>query len=276
LGVGVASVFTRSPALLAMSAATLQESSRGRCVLGLGASSARVVERWMGQERQRPLTRVRETVVAVRQALSGEPTAFAGSTVRTERFRLAIGPVHVPIMLGTVGPRMFRLAGELADGAITIFATAQALPELLLDLRQGADTAGRRRDEVEVVARVTVAVDEDSPELRASLRQWIAAYLSAPEYERLVRRQGFAAEADAITAAWGRHDPGRAAACVSDGLLEALVALGDSATVAERLRSYGAAGATVVVSPVASATDPAIRVRRLRRSLIDLAAAFGA
>jgi probable F420-dependent oxidoreductase len=277
LGIGVASVYTRTPALLAMSAATVQESSRGRFVLGLGASSERLVESWMGQERRLPLTRVRETVAAIRQALSGEPTDFQGTTLSTRRFRLATGPSHVPIMLGTLGPRMFRLAGEIADGAITIFATAEALPELLGDLRESAVANKRSPADIEVVVRVTVGLNEDTPELRMSLRQWVASYLSAPEYDRLVRRQGFVEEADAVSDAWGRRDAVRAAACVSDALLESLVALGDIDHVTDRLRHYEAAGATtIVISPVTSVTGPADRARRLRQSLLELATEFGA
>ena len=113
LGLALAPAFTRPPALLAMTAASMQRVSGGRFVLGIGSSSPAIVDRWMGLEYERPLTRVRETVTVLRQIFTGDKVTYAGRTLRVEDFRLEAGPTWMPILIGALGPKMYRLAGSL-------------------------------------------------------------------------------------------------------------------------------------------------------------------
>ncbi|HVW46348.1 MAG TPA: LLM class F420-dependent oxidoreductase [Solirubrobacterales bacterium] len=266
LGLSLAPVFTRPAALLAMSAATLQTIAEGRFVLGLGSSSPAIVERWMGGTYERPLTRVRETVEAVRAMLSGEKVTIEGETIRSHDFRLGLGPTWVPIYIGALGPKMSRLAGEIADGILLSFATAEGAPILLDDFRAGARAAGRDPADLGVQCRVTVSADPDGPELQTMLRRFIVGYGTVPAYNAHLARQGFPAEAAAMAAAWAEGRRADALEAVSENLLRSLIPSGSPAECLERLGAYAAAGIdTVTIEPVSAAPDPAERRTRVRR-----------
>src|SRR4051794_38885716 len=124
LGVGLVPVFTRPPALVAMSAAGIQNLSGGRFVLGIGASSPVIVGQWMGVPFERPVDRVEEYVALLRDMLAGRKVAHDGGTVSSHGFRLQIGvDAPVPIHVGALGPRMCRLAGRVADGVLFFLMT---------------------------------------------------------------------------------------------------------------------------------------------------------
>jgi probable F420-dependent oxidoreductase len=276
LGVALVPAFSRPAALLAMSAATLQTISDGRFVLGLGASSPTIVGRWMGMDYARPRTRVRDTVDAVRALLTGEKVSFEGRDIHTHDFRLGLGPTWVPIYIGALGPRMYRLAGELADGVLMSFACAEGVPALLDDFRAGAQAAGRDPDELDVWCRVMVAADEEGPELRAMLRRFVAGYGTVAAYNELLARQGFPEEARAMAAAWADGRRSDAVDAVGDELLDSLVATGSVARCVERLRAYADAGVrTLTIEPVSAVLDPAERLRRVRTTVEAIGLALG-
>ncbi|WP_354699693.1 Putative coenzyme F420-dependent oxidoreductase [Paraconexibacter sp. AEG42_29] len=262
LGISLVPVFTRPPALLAMSSASLHHLSGGRFVLGLGSSSPNVVDRWMGGEHSRPLTRVRETVEAVRLALSGDKAAYRGTTLRMDDFRLGLPGAQVPIQLGALGPRMYRQAGAIGDGVITVFNTAAATPALLEDFYAGAAEAGRDPSTLDVVSKLFVAVDEDLDDLRPMLQRFLTGYGTVPAYNALLRRQGFAAEASAMADAWADGRRADAMAAVTDELLRALIVCGSAAECAEQLGGFVEAGVrTLLVAPITAATGDERRAR---------------
>jgi probable F420-dependent oxidoreductase len=268
LGISVVPAFTRPPALLAMTCAALQELAEGRFVLGLGPSSPNVVGRWMGGDYALPLTRVRETVEALRLALTGEKASYSGRTVRMEDFRLALPPAHVPVMLGALGPRMRRLAGEIGDGIVMVFTTPEGTPALLEPVVDGARACGRDPGALDVVAKLFVAVDEDDADLRALLRRLVTGYGTVPAYNRMLASEGFDREARAMAEAWANGDRRGALAAASDELLERLFIFGDEAACLRRLREHADAGArTLLIAPVTAARDPAERRARVRRTI---------
>jgi probable F420-dependent oxidoreductase len=268
LGLALAPAFTRPPALLAMSAAALQEISGGRFVLGVGASSPAIVGSWMGTPYDRPRTRVRETVEALQLILSGEKTTYAGETLEVHGFRLGTGASWVPIQIGALGPRMFELAGELGDGVLISLGAAHAIPRLLERFHAGARVAGRDPAGLEVWCRVLVAADEEGPEVEAMLRRFLVGYGTVPAYNAHLARQGYAEEAAAMVAAWTGGRRADATAAVSDRLLRGLVAFGSAQACVEHLRAYRQAGVTtLVIDPVSAAADPAERMRRVRATV---------
>jgi probable F420-dependent oxidoreductase len=272
LGISLVPAFTRPAALLAMSCAALQGMSGGRFVLGLGSSSPTVVENWMGLTHDRPVTRVRETVEALRLILSGEKTAYDGATLSVRDFRLGLGPAPTPVMLGALGPRMFALAGEIGDGVITVFNAATRTPALLADLRAAAVDAGRDPAQLEVVTKLFVAVDEEGPEIETTLRRLLVGYGTVPAYNELLRRQGFAAEATAIADAWAAGDRLAALAAVTTELLHKLFIFGPAEACASQLEAFAAAGVTTpLISPISGHTD-ATRLKRSVVATVELAA----
>ena len=247
-----------------MTSAALQEVSGGRFVLGLGSSAPNVVERWMGGAYERPLTRVRETIEAIRLVLAGGKASYQGETVRVEDFRLALPPASVPIVVGALGPKMRRLAGEAGDGIVTVFNTAESTPELLEDFFDGARASGRDPRSLDVVSKLFVAVDEDDEALREMLRRFITGYATVPAYNRLLAGQGFEAEAARLAEAWADGRRREASEAITDEMLERLIVFGSADECARRLGSYVDAGVTtVIVAPVSAVTDPDERRRRL-------------
>ena len=139
VGIAVSPAFTRTPVVFASMSGSIAQLMPGRFVLGLGASSETIVDRWNGVPFEKPLKRVRETVTLVRAMLQGERTSFKGETVRSEGFRLtALPPQPVPLYVGALKPPMLRLAGEIGDGVAVNLFPASALPRMIAEVERGA------------------------------------------------------------------------------------------------------------------------------------------
>ncbi len=277
LGTAIVPVFTRPPALLAMGAATLQSLSGGRFVLGLGTSSPIIVGSWMGGSFDRPLTRLREYVEVLREALSGKKVTYRGETVSLEGFRLQLDPeVPVPIYLAALGPRACRLAGEVADGVIFFLKTPRGVGQGLEWVAEGARAAGRDPGTIDCVIRVTAAVDEDPEVLRFVSRRLVTTYAAVGVYNRSLALQGFEEEARAIDEAWTSGDRDGATAAVTDEMLDELLITGSAADCRAKLASFRRAGVkTPVLLPVSVAGDPAERLRRVTDAVEALAPSRG-
>lgn len=273
LGTAIVSVFTRPPALLAMGAASLQALSAGRFVLGVGTSTPIIVGNWMGVPFQRPITRVRETIAVLRGALSGKKVAMQGRTVSSSGFRLTADPeAPVPIYLAALGPKMLRLAGEVADGLILYLFTPEGAREAIRQFHDAARAAGRDPDALEVVARIPVAVDEDEEVLRYMMRRLTTTYAMVDVYNASLTRQGFGAAAAELAARWKDGDREGAAEAVTDAMLEGLYVFGGADECRRRLGQFREAGITTpVIFPVSVAGDPEERLLRIRNAVTALA-----
>ena len=251
LGTGIVNVYSRSPAALAMSAATLDELSNGRAILGLGCSGRRVVERWHGIQYERPLTRVRETVEIARLALSGAVTDFQGSVFHVSDFNLAMDRPQrkIPIYVAALGPKMLNLAGEIADGVLLYLHPLSLIPNAIDVVRKGASKAGRQIDEVDVAALLPTAVSENRREARYGVARAIAYYVGGmgSYYRRLIGESGFESEASKISSAWGRGDRVSATAAVSDRLIDSVAVAGSPDECRRRLQDFRNSGVTLPI-----------------------------
>src|SRR5918996_6325078 len=161
LGTAIVSVFTRPPALLAMSAATMQNLTGGRFVLGLGTSSDIIVRDWMGGNFERPISRLEEYVAVLRELLAGKKVTHDGDSFGLKGFRLQLDPsAPVPIYLAALGPRACRLAGAVADGVIFFLKSPEGVRRGLQWVAEGAQAAGRDPADLDCGMRVSVALDE--------------------------------------------------------------------------------------------------------------------
>jgi probable F420-dependent oxidoreductase len=276
LGTAIVPVFTRPPGLIAMSAATVQQLSGGRFILGLGTSSPVIVQQWMGVPFEHPLTRVRETVAAIRGVFGREKVTLKGKTVQLNGFRMNVTLEQAPpIYLGAQGAKMLRLVGEIADGLITNFITPATLPSMIAHVREGQRAAGKDPSApLDVVCRIFVAVDEDSDALRAELRRHLTAYMTVPTYNSFFREIGFEREAAAAAQAWSAGDRKAAVAAVPDRMLEEIYVFGSVDHCRARLAEYARAGVTTTaLEPNSFATDPGERRSRILRAIERLAAA---
>jgi probable F420-dependent oxidoreductase len=254
LGTAIVPVYNRTPAVLAMSAATAQQLSGGRFVLGLGSSSHAIVGDWNGIPFERPLAHVRESVAIVRQALAGARTDFAGEALRSRGFRLGNRPEQpVPVYLAALRERMLRLAGEIADGLVVNLFPVTALPRILAAYRAGAAAVGRDATGDEVVCRFQVLVTDDVAGARDRLRLAFGGYAAAPVYNRFFAWCGFEAEARAVADAFARRDRGGVAAAMSDELVDRIAILGSAERCREQVAEFVAHGVTTpVISPLAA------------------------
>lgn len=256
IGTAIVPVYNRTPAVLAMAAATAQQLSNGRFVLGVGSSSHAIIEDWNGIPFERPLGHVRESVAILRQALGGGKTDFAGAHFRSKGFRLGNVPrQRVPIYVGALREKMLRLAGEIGDGLIVNLFPVTALPKMLAAYRAGAAAAGRDGAQDEVVCRFQVLVTEDLPYARNLVRMAFGGYVAAPVYNRFFAWCGFEAEARAVAEAFARRDRAGVAAAMTDDLVDRIAILGPAERCRERLAAFVAGGVTTpVLSPLA--VDP--------------------
>jgi probable F420-dependent oxidoreductase len=276
LGTAIVPVFTRPPALIAMSAASLQQYSGGRFILGVGISTPTIVENWMGVPYQRPVTRIRETVAALRGAFSGEKVTMAGKTVTISGFRLGTAlEAPPPIYVGAQGELMLRVAGELGDGVIVNFITPETFAQMLAHIREGARKAGKPTTGIEVACRVLVAVDEEEDLVRDQLRRELTAYLTVPQYNKFFQWIGYENEARAALDAWNAGDRKKALQLVPDHMMESIFIFGPPDRWARRLRDYKKVGITTTALRFTSyASVPEERRTRIMRAMESLVAAW--
>jgi alkanesulfonate monooxygenase SsuD/methylene tetrahydromethanopterin reductase-like flavin-dependent oxidoreductase (luciferase family) len=199
LATAVLPVWSRTPAAIAMAAASLQRASGGRFSLGLGASSPPLVEGLHGLTWERPVERLRSTLVAVRALLAGERVPLERDDVRPLRLGVPVEP-PVPIVLAALAPASIRLAGELADEWLPFLWARDRIGDgraLLAEGESAAADAVRTR----VGMSVPAAIAENEETARTIAAAWLLAYLTrmGPLYPRMLRDQfGFAREADAL------------------------------------------------------------------------------
>jgi probable F420-dependent oxidoreductase len=251
LGTAIVPVYTRAPAVLAAGAGSAAQLAPGRFVLGIGASSETIVERWGGVPFRRPLARMRETTGVLRAMLAGERVTFEGRTIRTSGFRLVSPPPRpVPIYLAALMPPMLELAGEIADGVVLNMMPVDAVPRMLAHVRRGAERAGRDPAALEIVARFQTIVTDDRPAARAALRHMFGPYFATSVYNRFVAWCGFAEEAAAIAQTWTAKDRSANFAAVTDEMIDRIAVIGTAAECRAQLAAFAEAGITTpMVSP---------------------------
>ena len=263
LGTGILPIWSRTPALLAMTAASLDELSGGRFILGLGISGPVVIRDWHGVPFERPMQRTRETIAIIRLALAGDRVTHDGEIFRVQRFRLGLHPQRaIPIYLASIGPKNLHLTGEVADGWLPIYCSPDGLASMGEEVAAGAKAAGRDPDALEVAPYILACLSGDPEMGRRLVRCHLAYYIGGMGtfYFNLMQRSGFGVEAEAVQAAWKRVDRAGAAERVSDAMLDALSLTGDRAACDTQLDCFRSAGATLpILMPPRGATPAIIR-----------------
>ena len=275
----------RTPAMTAMTAATLDNISGGRMLLGIGSSGPQVAEGWHGQPFARQLQRTREYVAVVRKALAREKLEFDGEIYTLplpdgpgKALKLTISPVQdrIPIYIAAIGPKNTQLTGEIADGWLPTFFSPEHVGEFRALLEEGAARAGGGKaidDSFDIAPNVNVSIDEDVERARDAMRPLLALYVGGMGsrdknfYNALVRRYGFEEAADEVQDLYLSGKKEEAAAALPADLIDQTSLCGTKEQVAERLAVYRDAGVgTLICSPMAF--EPEERKRMIR----DLAA----
>ncbi len=263
VGTGIVNVFSRSPALVAQTAATLDELSGGRVWLGLGTSGPLVIEQWHGVPYKKPLQRTREYIEIIRLVLSGERVNYDGEIFHLQRFRLAFKPLRdrIPIYVASLGPKNVELTGELADGWLPIYVNIDKLEPLKQELEAGARKAGRSLSDIDIAASVMMAAvdsDEEREAARSQARQTLAHYAAemGDYYAQLLRRIGFGDEVSEIQQVRAAGDRVGFVERVSDRMIDALTVIGPPGYCRERLAYYRQKGVTCPhISPLLRTRD---------------------
>ena len=259
LGTAISSVFVRTAPTIAMAAATVDELSGGRFVLGLGSSHRVQVGPEHGVEYARPLERIRDTVAIVRTLLREHDVSHAGETVRIERFNLWFRPLRgePPVYLSALFPKMLELTGEIADGVILTRSTLATAAAARARIAAGAARAGRDAAAVEVTSLLPASVSPDREAALAAARPGLAFYAGFfPRYNRLLAESGFPDEAAAVASAWAAGDTSGAARAVSDEMIAATGIAGTPDECRERLDAYRDSGLDLpIISPFARGPD---------------------
>jgi probable F420-dependent oxidoreductase len=261
LGTAIANVFTRGPATLAMCAAGIAEVAPGRFCLGIGAGSQPIVESWNGGVFGRPVTRVREMTQFLRRALGGERVAFRGETFAVDGFRLSRPPEHaIPIYVAALRPGMLRVAGEVGDGVIINWLSADDVPTSIAVCREAAGRAGRDPAALEITARLLINIDPPSPQSDLAVRRHVTAYLNVPVYRAFQEWLGRAEALGPMWNAWQSGDRRAAVAAVPERVMNDLIIRGSMETIRAHVQRYLDAGVdTAFLALSTLEQDPARR-----------------
>ena len=278
VGSGIFQIPARSAAMTAMTAATIDNLSGGRMMLGLGTSGPQVSEGFHGVRFARQLQRTREYVAVVRKALAREKIEFHGETLELplpdgpgKALKLTIRPIQerIPIFLAVLGPKNVALAGEIADGWLPVFFSPEHTKALRGPLEEGAALAGRSLDGFRVCPSVNVMVSDDLENARNAMRPILGLYVGGMGsreqnfYKRLVESYGFEEAAQKVQDLYLEGRKTEAMLALPDELIDLVCIVGSRDRVKAKLRAFADAGVdTLIVWPVMP--DQEERKRQLR------------
>ena len=278
LGSGIFQIPARSAAMTAMTAATIDNLSGGRMLLGLGTSGPQVSEGFHGVRFARQLQRTREYVAVLRLALSRQKIEYHGETLELplpdgpgKALKLTIKPVQekIPIFLAVLGPKNVALAGEIADGWLPVFFSPEHTKALRVPLEEGAARTGRELDGFRICPSVNVMISDDLESARNAMRPIIALYIGGMGsreqnfYTRLVSSYGFEEAAAKVQQLYLAGQKTEAMFALPDELIDMVSLVGPKDRVRARLRDFRDAGVdTLIVWPVMPDQD--VRKEQLR------------
>jgi F420-dependent oxidoreductase-like protein len=287
VGSAIFQIPARTPAMTAMTAATLDVLSGGRFRLGLGVSGPQVSEGWYGVRFDKPLARTREYVEIVRKAMRRERLEHHGAhwqlplpDSQGKPVKLTVHPVreHIPLYIAAVGPKNLELAGEIADGWLGVFYAPEHADESLRHVRAGREKAGLKMDGFDVVPTVPVVVGDDPVEAAHAVRPYAALYIGGMGsrkqnfYNNLACRMGYEAEAAEIQDKFLAKDYLGAGMAIPHDLIDKTALLGSKERIADRMHAYADSGVTTLtIAPNAETLEGRIATLRTVAEALELA-----
>jgi F420-dependent oxidoreductase-like protein len=284
IGSAIFQIPGRTPAMTAMTAATLDHLSNGRVILGIGSSGPQVAEGWHGQPFARQLRRTREYVEILRKALARERLEYQGEIYTLplpdgpgKALKLMIGTVQeqIPIYIAAIGPKNTKLTAEIADGWIPTFFSPEHVGGFRELLEEGAKKGGKSLDDVAIAPTVNVCIDDDIDRARDVMRPYLALYVGGMGsreqnfYNALVQRYGFEEAAKEVQDLYLEGKKEEAAAALPADLIDITSVCGPRDRVAERLAVYRDAGVdTLITTPVAFEHEARTRMVRELAELV--------
>jgi F420-dependent oxidoreductase-like protein len=285
LGAGIFQIPARSAAMTAMTAATIDNLSGGRMILGLGTSGPQVSEGFHGVRFAKQLQRTRDYVAVVRMALAHQKVEYSGDTMQLplpdgpgKALKLTIRPMQkqIPIYLAALGPRNVALAGEIADGWLPVFFSPEHTAELRAPLLEGATRSGRELNGFAICPSVNVMISDDLENARNAMRPMLALYVGGMGsreqnfYNRLVSSYGFESEAREVQDLYLEGRRSESMMALPDELIDLVSIVGPRDKAKEKIRAFREAGVdTLIVSGMAIDTPSRIEQLRLVAELAN-------
>jgi F420-dependent oxidoreductase-like protein len=279
IGAGIANIFSRTPAVLATTAATLDERSGGRIILGLGTSGANVIEHWHGVKFEKPLKRTREYVEIIRMILHGEKLIHHGEFFNLERgFKLRFTPLRadLPLYIAALGPKNIVQTGEIADGVLPVYWPEHQWGALRALLDEGAEKAGRLPHSAAITPFITSSIlsenatEQDVLAARMQAATPLAYYISrmGVYYAQALIRHGFGDEVQAVIEA-GKQGMKSAIQAVSPQMLDAITVIGTPQQVVAKLDRWAKLGVDepLLALPSGSVDEAAAHLSALMTAL---------
>src|SRR3989454_9374900 len=266
LGAGIFQIPARSAAMTAMTAATIDQLSGGRMLLGLGTSGPQVSEGWHGVRFPRQVERTRDYIAVVRMALAHKKVEYHGDTMDLplpdgpgKVLKLTIRPVQdsIPIYLAVLGPKNVALAGEIADGWLPVFFSPEHVSRLKVPLEEGAARVGRTLDNFRIAPNVNVMISDDVEGARDAMRPILALYIGGMGsreqnfYNRIVSSYGFESAAEQVQELYLAGKKTEAMFALPDELIDLVSIVGPPDRAKAKIRGFRDAGVdTLIVWPV--------------------------
>jgi F420-dependent oxidoreductase-like protein len=285
VGSAILQIPARTPAMTAMTAATLDTLSGGRFRLGLGVSGPQVSEGWHGVRFAKPLARTREYVDIVNLALSRQRVEYHGSTYELplpdgpgKALHLMLHPVreHIPLYLAAIGPKNLELCGEIADGWLPVFFATGHVEDSLERIRAGRATAGKDMSTFDIAPTVPLVVGPDVQACADPVRPYAALYVGGMGsreqnfYNALATRMGFGDAASEVQERYLAKDYAGAAAAIPHEFVDATSLLGPADRIAERMVEFAEAGVgTLSVSPYGDTPEERINALRTAAEALE-------
>ena len=270
LATGIVNFYSRSPAALAQHFATLDEISEGRAIIGLGASSANVIEHFHGVPFRPALARMRETVEIINLLVAGQPLNFHGRVFNLERgFTLRFKPYrdHIPVYIASFRPQAVKVVAAVADGWMPTMIPIGRLKAEVDRFLGHAKAAGRDVSALTVRSSGSVTVTKEPAAAREASKANLAFYIArmGDYYYQQLCDMGFADEVNEVRRVWRESGSQAAYAAVPDTLCDALNAFGSVEECRERLEAQAEAGVTLHTVAVQGAASPAEESRVLEQ-----------
>lgn len=246
LGTSIINIYSRTPAIVAMAATTLDMLSDNRTIIGLGASTAAIVENWHGLKFNRPASRMKEYIECLRLMTRGEKVKYNGEFFQINNFKILHQPqrANIPIFMAAVNKKMVSMASKLADGILLYLRPLEELKRTATELKEA--TKGKS---FEIACSFICAMSNKEPEkARARAATTLAFYIAVGEYySRFLADNGFKIEVEEITAEYRKAGADNAAKYVSDRMLSSLVICGSSEECRESLSKFLSTGITLPI-----------------------------
>ncbi|MDQ3948541.1 MAG: LLM class flavin-dependent oxidoreductase [Thermoproteota archaeon] len=246
LGTSIVNIYSRTPATVAMAAASLDTLSDNRIIIGLGASTAAIVENWHGVQFDRPASRMKEYIECLRLMIKGDKVEYDGKFFKINNFKILHQPqrTHIPIFMAAVNKKMISMASELADGILLYLRPLEELKRTAVELKQATKQGG-----FEIACSFICAVSNKNPEKARDRAATTLAFYTAvgKYYSKFLAQNGFKTEVDEITSEYRNAGAESAAKFVSDRMLSSLVICGTSEECRESLSKFLSTGITLPI-----------------------------